>query len=208
MDNTVPLISSLAALSVIGILAFQCMHNNVESFESPDAAVQRADMRTKATVHGSSINQALDDVKFPNQDNLDRAANTNGFEASPQQLSPSIMYGTLTPPVSSDLLPRTNDNNSSLDNINSESDGLPLLNFSIGMSTSTLRNTSLDIRGDPSCNPTEPVSAFNNSSITCTLTRPLTCYDDSLRPDIYSCDWNRDWWNGKQNVPGVSPSEM
>jgi hypothetical protein len=76
----------------------------------------------------------------------------------------------------------------------------------IGVNTvaSSLKNASQDLRGDPLCNPREPVTVFNNSSIACTFNRPLTCYDSNERPTLWSCDWNKQWWEG---IEGVKPSE-
>ena len=67
----------------------------------------------------------------------------------------------------------------------------------IGVNTtsSTLKNSSQDLRGDPLCNPRDPVSVFNNSSISCTLNRPLTCYEGLPRPTIWSCNWNKKWFD-------------
>ena len=231
MDNTVPLISSIAALSVIGVLAFQCMQNNVEGFEE-DAAHQRAMMRQRASVHPAIINQRLDDVAINNnRANLDliqgagHVLESSVNQGTTSSMPPGVQHCALNQPaptLASSLLPiaSPNDSNQSwadpscVSNALSHSSMLSGVHL-IGHNTigSSMRNSSQDLRGDPVCNPREPVSAFNNSSITCTFNRPLTCYDNLPRPEIWSCNWNQDWWNrnpdgGKGNIPGVLPPTM
>ena len=225
MDNTVPLISSIAALSVIGVLAFQCMQNNVEGFEE-DAAHQRAMMRNRALYHGSHVNTKIDAVLHNNPYNLDLIQGAGHvLESSVNQgttgsMPPGVQHCALNQPaptLASSLLPiaSPNDSNQSwadpscVSNALSHSSMLSGVDLiGINTTTSSLRNASHDLRGDPVCNPREPISAFNNSSITCTFNRPLTCYEDLPRPTLWSCDWNQDWWNrkpddGKGNIPGV-----
>lgn len=55
-------------------------------------------------------------------------------------------------------------------------------------SLSSIKNISLDIRGDPCPNVSTPVSIFNNATIAPTFTRPLFCPSDCNKPSIYSCN--------------------
>ena len=199
MDNSVSVISSLAALSLVAILAFQCVQTNIEGFTEDDAKAYNANMATVASQHPGAINQTLDNTGLPSKKNLDTIQNSNFKPLS----SPNPTAMALNQPVASvatNLLPSDSPSKWG-DYTEPVTSALANQSFlsaheQIGVNTtvSSFKNSSIDLRGDPVCNPREPVSAFNNSSITCTFNRPLTCYEELPRPNIWSCNWNEDAW--------------
>ena len=209
MDNTVSVFSTIAAVSLVAILAMQCIQEHVEGFTEEDAKVYNKNLAA-AAASPSDINHQLEDkAGVPTPTNLDIIQNKSFALASSvdQGSMGSIPSGVsmcaLNQPaatVASSLLPLQSPDNqnqswadpSCVSNALANSSMLSALDI-IGVNTtaSSFRNPSLDLRGDPVCNPRDPVSAFNNSSITCTFNRPLTCYDNLPRPTIWSCDWNK-----------------
>lgn len=55
-------------------------------------------------------------------------------------------------------------------------------------SLSSIRNGSLDLRGDICPNVSTPVSIFNLPTIGPTFTKPIFCQADCNKPSIYSCN--------------------
>ena len=208
MDNTVSVFSTLAVASLVALLAIQCIQTNVEGFPE-EAQVHNKILAAAASVNPSEINQFLEDGKgIPTSTNLDVIQN-QGFmpassvdQGSMSSLPVGVSMCALNQPVTvaSSLLPLSNPDNqdptwadpSCVSNALANSSMLSALDI-IGVNTtaSSLRNPSLDLRGDPECNPRDHVSVFNNSSITCTFSRPLTCYEERPRPPIWSCDFNK-----------------
>jgi hypothetical protein len=227
MDNTVSVFSTLAATSLVALLAIQCIQNNVEGFTPEEAQAHNQNLAAAASVHPSEINQRLEDgAGMPQSTNLDVIQN-KGFmlassvdQGSMQSLPAGLSMYALNQPattVASSLLPLPSPDNqnqtwadpSSVSNALANSSMLSALDI-IGVNTtaSSLRNPSLDLRGDPVCNPRDPVSVFNNSSITCTFNRPLTCYEELPRPTIWSCDWNKQQWNKLDGVKPVASNDL
>lgn len=222
MDNTVSVLSTLVATSLVVLLAVQCIQNNVEGFTQEEANTHNNNLAKAAFVNPGEINQRLEDASgMPNVKNLDLVQNKGFMLASSvdQGSMGSIPSGVSVcalnqpaPTVASSLLPLPNpDENqtwadpASVSNALANSSMLSALDL-IGVNTTAgaLRNPSLDLRGDPVCNPRDPVSVFNNSSITCSFNRPLTCYEDLPRPTIWSCDWNAKWFD---KIDAVKPME-
>lgn len=205
MDNSVSVISSLAALSLVAILAFQCVQNNIEGFTDDEAKAHNAKMVEAASQHPSEINQALDNPGIPSKKNMDTIQNLNfNPVGSPSGLT-NMLLNQPTASVATNLLPSDSPSKWG-DDTAPVTSALANQSFlsaqeQIGVNTtvSSFKNSSIDLRGDPVCNPREPVSVFNNSSITCNFNRPLTCYEELPRPNIWSCNWNQDTW---RNVDG------
>lgn len=227
MDNTVSVFSTLAAASLVVILAIQCIQNNVEGFTPEEIQQHNQNLAKAASTHGSEINQRIEEGSgMPQSTNLDVIQN-KGFmlassvdQGSMGSLPAGVSMCALNQPaatVASSLLPLPSPNNqnqtwadpSCVSNALANSSMLSALDI-IGVNTtaSSLRNPSLDIRGDPVCNPRDPVSVFNNSSITCNMNRPLTCYDELPRPTIWSCDWNKEWWNKLDGVKPMTSNDL
>jgi len=222
MDNTLSVISTVGAVSLAAFLAIQCIQCSVEDFTPEEVQAHNQNLAAAASHPPGEINQHLEHgAGMPTSGNLDSIQN-RGFmlassvdQGSAGSLPTGVSMCALNQPaatVASSLLPLPTPDNqnqtwadpSCVSNALANSSMLSALDI-IGVNTvaSSLRNPSLDIRGDPVCNPRDPVSVFNNSSITCTLNRPLTCYDELPRPTIWSCDWNSQWWN---KLDGVKPS--
>lgn len=205
MNNTVSVISTLVALSVVAVLACQCVQNNIEGFTETDAYLHNKQHAELASAPPNEINQRLENSGIPQGSNLDLIQNKNFMLAS------SVDQGTMgdlpvgvshcalnqpAPTVASSLLPlpSPNDKNQTwadpacVTNALANQSMLSALDI-IGVNTtaSSFKNPSIDIRGDPVCNPRDPVSVFNNSSITCSFNAPLTCYEGLPRPTLYSC---------------------
>lgn len=226
MDNTVAVLPTLAAVSLVALLVIQCIQNNVEGFTPEEAKAHNQDLAAKAAAPPNEINQRLeDDAGMPQPTNLDVIQN-KGFmlassvdQGSMGSLPAGVSMCALNQPaatVASSLLPLPNPDNqnqtwadpSCVSNALANSSMLSALDI-IGVNTtaSSFRNPSLDLRGDPVSNPRDPVSVFNNSSITSTFNRPLTCYDELPRPTIWSCDWNKQTWNKLDGVRPMSNTE-
>jgi hypothetical protein len=227
MDNTVSVFSTLATASLVALLAIQCIQNNVEGFTPEEAQAHNQNLAAAASAPHNEINQRLEDgAGMPKSTNLDVIQN-KGFmlassvdQGSMGSLPAGVSMYALNQPaatVASSLLPHPTPDNqnqtwadpSGVSNALANSSMLSALDI-IGVNTtaSSLRNPSLDLRGDPVCNPRDPVSVFNNSSITCTLNRPLTCYEDLPRPTIWSCDWNNQWWNKLDGVKPMASNDL
>lgn len=223
MDNTVSVFSTLAAASLVALLAIQCIQNNVEGF-TPDEYNKA--LTAAASAPPNDINQRQDDAGIPKSLNLDVIQNKLFMPASAVEqgstgsLPAGVSMCALNQPaatVASSLLPLPSSDNqnqtwadpSCVSNALANSSMLSALDI-IGVNTtaSSLRNPSLDLRGDPVCNPRDPVSVFNNSSITCTFNRPLTCYEELPRPTIWSCDWNNQTWNKLDNVKPMTSDDL
>ena len=227
MDNTVSVISTLAAASLVALLAIQCIQSNIEGFTAEEAQAHNQNLAAVASQPPNEINQRMEDgAGMPTSANLDTIQNrafalaSSVDQGSAGSLPSGVSMCALNQPaatVASSLLPLPAPDNqnqtwadpSCVSNALANSSMLSALDI-IGVNTvaSSLKNPSLDLRGDPVCNPRDPVSVFNNSSITCTLNRPLTCYDELPRPTIWSCDWNNQWWNKLDNVKPMSSSDM
>jgi len=227
MDNTVSVFSTLAAASLVALLAIQCIQNNVEGFTPEEAQAHNQNLAAAASTPPNEINQRLEDgAGMPQSTNLDVIQN-KGFmlassvdQGSMGSLPAGVSMCALNQPaatVASSLLPLPSPDNqnqtwadpSCVSNALANSSMLSALDI-IGVNTtaSSLRNPSLDLRGDPVCNPRDPVSVFNNSSITCTFNRPLTCYEELPRPTIWSCDWNNQWWNKLDGVKPMASNDL
>lgn len=227
MDNTVSVFSTIAAASLVALLAMQCIQSNVEGFTQEEADAHNKDLAAAASHPPNEINQKIEDnAGMPTPANLDTVQN-KGFmlassvdESSMGSLPTGVSMCALNQPaptVASSLLPLPTPDNekqswadpSCVSNALANSSMLSALDI-IGVNTtaSSLRNASLDLRGDPVCNPRDPVSVFNNSSITCTFNRPLTCYEELPRPTLWSCDWNNQWWNKLDNVKPMSGNDL
>ena len=227
MDNTVSVFSTILATSLVALLAIQCIQNNIEGFTTEDANVHNQNLAATAMRHHEDINQRLEEgAGIPTPSNLDAVQNkafalaSSVDQGSAGSLPVGVSMCALNQPaatVASSLLPLPTPDNenqswddpSCVSNVLANSSMLSALDI-VGVNTvsSALRNPSLDIRGDPVCNPRDPVSVFNNSSITCTFNRPLTCYDELPRPNIWSCDWNNKWWNKLDNVKPMSDTDL
>lgn len=227
MDNTLSVISTVGAVSIVALLAIQCMQCNVEGFTPEEAQAHNQNLASVASQPPNEINQRLEaGAGMPTSGNLDTIQN-RGFmlassvdQGSAGSLPAGVSMCALNQPaatLASSLLPLPSPDNqnqtwadpSCVSNALANSSMLSALDI-IGVNTvaSSLRNPSLDLRGDPVCNPRDPVSVFNNSSITCTLNRPLTCYDELPRPTIWSCDWNNQWWNKLDGVNPMSSNDI
>lgn len=200
MDNSVSVISSLAALSLVAILAFQCVQNNIEGFTEDEARAYNARMAATASQHPSEINQALDNSGIPSQENMDTIQNANFNPVGSPNILTNMALNQPAASVATNLLPSDSPSKWGDDTapVTSALANQTFLSAheQIGVNTtvSSFKNPSIDLRGDPVCNPREPVTVFNNSSITCTFNRPLTCYEELPRPNIWSCNWNEDAW--------------
>jgi len=228
MDKIISVFPTLAAASLVALFAIHCIQDNIEGFTEDEARMHNQDLAAKAASPPNAINHNLDDVDVgaPTSKNLETIQN-KGFA-----LASSVDQGSMgslpvgvsmcalnqpAPTVASSLLPLPNPDNqnqtwgdpSCVSNALANSSMLSALDI-IGVNTvaSSLRNPSLDLRGDPVCNPRDPVSVFNNSSITCTFNRPLTCYSELPRPTIWSCDWNSQWWNKLDSVKPMTSNDL
>lgn len=228
MDNTVSVLPTIAATALVLLLAVQCIQNNVEGFASEkEIQAHNANLAAAASQPPNEINHKLEaGAGRPTPTNMD-VIQGKGFmlgssvdQGSAGSLPAGISMCALNQPaatVASSLLPLPSPNNqnqtwadpSCVSNALANSSMLSALDI-IGVNTtaSSLRNPSLDLRGDPVCNPRDPVSVFNNSSITCTFNRPLTCYDNLPRPTIWSCDWNNQTWNSPDAVKPMQSNDL
>ena len=232
MDNSfVSVSASIATGLALGALALKCI-DSVENY-TPHEVITNPKPEDAKDIMTGHINTKIEHSHaMPSTHSLHMAANGGSHIVSPSdhstlnsrmssvdhasahslgvshcalnQPAPTLASSLLPLPVSDQTKEKWADP-SCVSNALANQNMLSALDL-IGVNTvaSSLKNASQDLRGDPLCNPRDPVTVFNNSSIACTFNRPLTCYDSDERPTLWSCDWNKQWWEG---IEGVKPSE-
>jgi hypothetical protein len=189
--NTASIVTTLTAVALLAVLCFQCAAPPmIETFGDDNDEREGED--------GDDNGVSPETTPSDNSTQMD-----NDKEDDDKQLLPKPSNTLVPQPDSSKLLPaNTKINNNEITYnppvpgpcellpIGDDCDELFVLaQFLPTQSVPPLRNMSRDLRGDPLCIPRTFVSPFNNSTIDCNLTQPLTCYDDASlnRPSMYKC---------------------
>jgi hypothetical protein len=207
MDNSASVFTTVTLVALVALFVVKCVQDNIEGYTEEEARERNKAHAQIASQHPGLINQEINNQNtgIPTQANLNLAQSNGhllpGVQTPPAGVSmcalnqpvPTVASSLLPLPVGEDIQKKWSDP-ACVSNALANQNMLSAIDL-IGVNTtaSSLKNSSQDLRGDIVCNPRDPVSVWNNSSITCTLNRPLTCYEGLNRPELYSCDWNKEW---------------